>query len=95
MGGLISPLDGVHPEMLRIKELLNRFNTQTYTEVLIALNPTIEGDATTHYLTHICRSFSFSITKLAFGLPIGADLEYADALTLEKAVLGRQKISNE
>jgi recombination protein RecR len=92
LGGLISPLDGVQPESLRIPELLNRIKTSALSEIIFAINPTIEGEATVLYLSSLLRPFSIRITKLAYGLPIGADLEFADELTLQRALSARTVI---
>ena len=89
LGGLISPLDGVHPEMLRIPELVARLKKHSYKELILAINSTVEGDATVMYLQSILKSFEVSISKLAHGLPMGADIDYADELTLQKALEGR------
>ena len=89
LGGLISPLDGVHPEMLRIPELVARLKKGSYNEVILAINPTVEGDATVMYLQAILKSFNLNLSKLAHGLPMGADIDYADELTLQKALEGR------
>jgi len=89
LGGLISPLDGVTPESIRISELIYRLRSGDFKEVVLAVNPTIEGEATVLYLASILKSFSVRLTKLAYGLPIGGDLEYADELTLQRAVAAR------
>ena len=89
LGGVISPLDGIHPEALRIPELLYRLKNDAISEIILAINPTIEGDATVLYLTHILKEFNVSKSKLAYGLPAGADMDYADDLTLRKAFSGR------
>lgn len=93
LGGLISPLDGIHADMLRLSELATRLQSGSYSELILALNPTIDGDATSLYITHFLKNFSITISKIAFGLPVGSDLEYADELTLQKALEGRQKAS--
>lgn len=90
--GLISPLDGKGPEQLSIRELVNRIHDEQVEEVIMAINPTIEGDATVLYLTHLLKPLGPRITRIAFGLPVGADLEYADDVTLSKALEGRREI---
>jgi recombination protein RecR len=90
--GLISPLDGKGPEQLSIRELIHRVGNETVEEVILAINPTIEGDATVLYLNHLLKPIGTRITRIAFGLPIGADLEYADDVTLTRAMEGRREI---
>jgi len=92
LGGLLSPLDGFHPEMLRIPELLKRIETNHFSELILAINPSIEGDATILYLTSLLKNTNIKITRLAYGLPMGSDLEYADEITLQKALQGRIQI---
>jgi recombination protein RecR len=92
LGGLISPIDGVHPDMLRIQELLIRCRQGAFSEVIMAINATIEGDATMLYLMELLSSFDVKVSKLAYGLPVGADIDYADELTLQKALRGRLAI---
>lgn len=92
LGGLISPIDGIHPELLRIQELMDRIRAATVTELILAINPTVEGDATVLYLQHILKHFPIRITRLAYGLPMGADIDYADDLTLLKAFQGRTRV---
>jgi recombination protein RecR len=92
LGGLISPLDGIHPEVLRIGELKQRLNTGAFKEVIFAINPTVEGDATTLYLNRVLEGCDVVVTKLAHGLPMGGDIDYADELTLQKAFQGRVAI---
>lgn len=89
LGGLISPLDGVHPEMLRIKELLERVKLTQFSEVILAINPTVEGDVTMLYLKELLANFKLKVTKLAYGLPMGSEMEYADQITLQKSLQGR------
>jgi recombination protein RecR len=88
--GVISPSDGVGPDELKIKELLARFNDGTVTEVILATNPNTEGEATAMYLQSIISPLGIRVTRLARGLPYGADLEYADDVTLTRALEGRQ-----
>lgn len=92
LGGLISPIDGIHPEALRIQELIERLRGSAVTELILAINSTIEGEATVLYLSHLLAPFSLKITKLAHGLPMGSDIDYADEVTLQKSLLGRQPI---
>ncbi len=90
--GLISPLEGRGPDQLSIRELLNRVHSETIVEVIMAINPTIEGDATVLYLNGLLKPFGAKITRIAFGLPVGADLEYADDVTLTRALEGRREV---
>jgi recombination protein RecR len=92
LGGLISPLDGIGPEQLKIKELLQRLQAPGVDEVILAINPSVEGEATTLYLTRLIKPAGVKVTRIAFGLPIGGDLEYADELTLVKALEGRREV---
>ena len=90
--GLISPIDGVTPEKLRIKELLSRISTNEISEVIMATNPTVEGEATAMYISRLLKPMGIKVTRLAFGLPIGGILEYADEVTLFKALENRNEI---
>ncbi len=90
--GLISPLEGKGPDQLSIKELLHRVDGNQVKEVILAINPTIEGDATVLYLNHLLKPLGTKVTRIAFGLPVGADLEYADDVTLSKAMEGRREV---
>ena len=90
--GLISPLEGKGPEQLSIKELINRVPTDDVKEVILAINPTVEGDATVLYLSKLIKPLDVKVTRIAFGLPVGADLEYADDVTLSRALEGRREI---
>lgn len=90
--GLISPMDGVSPEQLRIKELLRRVSEGGVAEVIMATNPTVEGEATAMYLSRLLKPLGVKVTRLAFGLPVGAILEYADEVTLFKALENRNEI---
>lgn len=92
LGGLISPLDGVGPEDLRIRELVARSGTGEVTEVVVATNPTVEGDTTALYLKRLLEPTGVSVTRLATGIPVGGDLEYADRLTLARSFRGRTKL---
>ena len=91
LGGAISSVNGVGPENLRINELVERIKKDLVEEVIIATNPTTEGEVTAMYLAHILEKENVSVTRLAYGLPMGGHLEYADALTLSKAREGRKK----
>lgn len=93
LGGLISPLDGIGPEQLKVKELLGRIGLGGVDEVILALNPTVEGEATTLYLSRLLKPMGVRVTRIAFGLPIGGDLEYADELTLVKALENRREVA--
>lgn len=90
--GLISPLEGRGPEQLSIRELINRVPTENVREVILAINPTVEGDATVLYLSKLIKPLEVKVTRIAFGLPVGADLEYADDVTLSRALEGRREI---
>ena len=89
--GLISPMDGIGAEDVRIKELLNRLTDENVKEIILALSPSVEGEATSLYLTKLIKPFGIKVTRIAFGLPVGADLEYADEMTLMKALEGRKE----
>jgi len=90
--GTLSPLDGIGVEDIRIKELLTRVTDSDITEVILALSPSVEGEATSMYITKLLKPFNIKISRIAFGLPIGSDLEYADEITLAKAIEGRRII---
>jgi recombination protein RecR len=90
--GVISPSDGVSPEDLKTGELLSRLNTDSVTEVILATNPNLEGEATAMYLQRLITPLGVKITRLARGLPYGGDLEYADDVTLSRALEGRQEM---
>ena len=92
LGGNINPLENIKPENIKIKELVWRIKNQNVSEVILALNPDILGETTTLYLTKYLKQFPIKITRLARGLPMGADLEYADEVTLENAISSRQEI---
>jgi recombination protein RecR len=92
--GAISPMDGIGPEELKIEELLTRLRTNEATEVVLATNPNLEGEATAMYLTRLLRPLGVRITRLARGLPVGGDLEYADDVTLTRAMEGRQEVQD-
>ena len=90
--GVISPMDGIGPDDLKIKELLQRLKTSSVKEVILATNPNLEGEATAMYLQRLLSPFSIRLTRLARGLPVGGDLEYADEVTLTHALEGRQEM---
>lgn len=90
--GLISPMDGIGPEQLFIKELLARIQTGTVKEVIMATNPTVEGEATAMYLSRLLKPMGIVVSRLAYGVPVGSDLEYADEVTLYKALENRNEI---
>lgn len=90
LGGAISPIDGVGPEQLHIRELLTRLGDGAVTEVILATDPNLEGEATATYLTRMLEPLGLRVTRLASGLPVGGDLEYADEVTLGRAFVGRQ-----
>ncbi len=90
--GLISPLDGITPEDLRIKELIERLQDEDIKEIILALSPSVEGEATSMYLAKIIKPLGVKVSRIAFGLPVGADLEYADEVTLARALEGRREI---
>ena len=87
--GLISPIDGVGPEQLPIKELLLRLGDETVQEVVMATNPTVEGEATAMYLARLIKPMGVKVSRLAYGIPVGGNLEYADETTLYRALQGR------
>ena len=91
--GLISPMDGIGAEDIRIKELLSRLTNDEVKEVILALSPSVEGEATSLYLTKLIKPFNIKVSRIAFGLPVGADLEYADEITIAKAIEGRREIN--
>jgi recombination protein RecR len=90
--GLISPLEGIGPEDLKIKELITRLSDPGVEEVILALPPSIEGDTTSLYLSRLIKPLGIKLTRIAFGLPVGADLEYADSMTITRALQGRQSV---
>ena len=90
LGGLISPLAGISPEDLKLKELVKRVADGHVKEVIVATNPTIEGETTARYLSKLLKPFEVKVTRLAYGIPVGSDLEYADEVTLFRAIQGRQ-----
>ena len=90
--GLISPMEDKGPDQLSIRDFVNRIEKEDIKEVILAINPTIEGDTTVLYLNKLLKPFSIRTTRIAFGLPVGSDLEYADDSTLAKALEGRREI---
>ncbi len=90
--GVLSPMDGVGPGDIRIRELLTRLHDQEVTEVIIATNPDIEGEATAAYLARLIKPLNVRVTRIAHGVPVGSDLEYADEVTLSKAMEGRREL---
>ena len=90
--GLISPMNGITPEQLKIKELLARVEESEVAEVIVATNPTVEGEATAMYLSRLLKPLGIPVTRLAYGVPVGGDLEYADEITLFRALEGRREV---
>ena len=93
LGGAISPIDGVGPDDLRVTELMTRLADGAITEIILATNPNLEGEATATYLTRLISPLGIKVTRLASGLPVGGDLEYADEVTLGRAFEGRRQVS--
>ena len=91
LGGLISPMDGVGPELLHVQPLVERVDREDITEVILALTPSVEGDTTSLYLARLLRSFTL-VSRIAYGLPVGSELEYADEVTLARALEGRRRM---
>jgi recombination protein RecR len=92
LGGAISPIDGIGPDDLHVRELLARLGDGVVTEVILAMDPNLEGEATASYLSRMLKVFGLRVTRLASGLPVGGDLEYADEVTLGRAFEGRRLI---
>ena len=90
LGGAISPIEGIGPDQLRIRELMQRLGDDAINEVILATDPNLEGEATATYLTRLLKDFDLRVTRLASGLPVGGDLEYADEVTLGRAFAGRR-----
>lgn len=90
--GAISPLDGIEPENLKIDSLLKRLKTEKIKEIILATNPNIEGEVTASYLNRLIEPLNVKVTRIAYGVPIGGSLEFADEVTLTQALMGRQKI---
>jgi recombination protein RecR len=95
LGGAISPIEGIGPDQLRIRELIQRLADGSITEVILATDPNLEGEATATYLTRLLRPMGLRVTRLASGLPVGGDLEYADEVTLGRAFEGRRAVDDE
>ena len=91
IGGLISPMDGIGPEMLEISSLIKRVDKENIKEVILALTPSIEGDTTSLYIGRLLKPFT-KVTRIAYGLPVGSELEYADEVTLSRALEGRRDL---
>lgn len=90
--GTISPMNGIGPEDIKIKELLNRIGNEDVKEIIIATNPRVEGEATAIYLSKIIKPLGIKVTRIAHGIPVGGDLEYTDEITLSKALEGRREL---
>ena len=90
--GALSPLDGVGPDKLKIKELMARLADGKVQEVIMATNPTVEGEATSSYISRLLKPMGVKVSRLAYGVPVGGDLEYADEVTLTRALEGRNEI---
>jgi len=90
--GTISPMNGIGPEDIKIKELLNRIGNESIKEIIIATNPRVEGEATAIYLSKIIKPLGIKVTRIAHGIPVGGDLEYTDEITLSKALEGRREL---
>lgn len=94
LGGVIDPINGIGPDQLRIRELINRISDPNIKEIIIATNPNIEGEATATYLSRTIATMGVAVTRLASGLPVGGDLEYADEVTLGRALSGRLRVDS-
>ena len=92
LGGSISPIEGIGPDQLKVRELIARIESESVTEVIIATNPTVEGDTTALYLARLIKPLGVLVTRLASGLPVGGDLDYADEITLGRALSGRREM---
>ncbi len=90
--GALNPIEGVGPDQLRVKELLGRLDDEAITEIILCTNPNLEGEATAMYLARLLKPLGLSVTRIASGLPVGGDLEYADELTLGRALEGRREV---
>ena len=93
LDGLISPLNGINPEDIKINELVNRIKEEKIKEVILALNPSVEGETTSLYIKKMLEGLDVSITKIAAGIPVGADMEYLDPMTIARAMEGRKEVS--
>ncbi len=92
LGGTLSPMNGIGPEDIRIKELLSRLASAQFDEVILATNPDIEGEATATYISRLLKPLNIKVTRIAHGVPVGSDLEYTDEMTLLKALEGRREV---
>ena len=92
LGGTLSPMNGIGPDDIRIKELLQRLGTEDVQEVILATNPDIEGEATAAYLARLIKPMGVKVSRISYGVPVGSDLEYADEVTLAKAMEGRREL---
>jgi len=92
LGGALSPLDGTNPEDLRIRQLLERMRGESITEIILATNPTVAGEATALYLSKLLGPLGVKVTRIARGVPMGSDLEYSDLVTLARALEGRREV---
>ena len=90
--GVISPVNGITPDQIKLKELLARLEDGEVHEVIVATNPTVEGEATAMYISRLLKPFGIKVTRLAYGIPVGGDLEYADEVTLYRALEGRRDV---
>ena len=95
LGGLLSPMKGIGVDQIRVRELLERLKNDEVKEILIATGATVEGETTATYIARLLEPFGISVTRLAYGLPVGGDLEYADEITLHRALEGRRSFSGE
>jgi len=91
LGGVLSPMNKIGPDQLKIKELLHRIDDENINEIIIATNPTVEGETTAMYLMRLIKPLGVKVTRLAYGVPVGGDIEYADAVTLGRAIEGRRE----
>lgn len=90
--GAISPMNGIGPDEITVKELINRLSDDKIEEIIMATNPTVEGEATAMYISRLIKPMGIKVSRLAYGVPVGADLEYADEITLSRAIEGRQTL---
>lgn len=90
--GAISPLDGIGPDQLKMRELMTRLSSGEVKEIIVATNPTVEGEATASYISRLVKAMGVKVTRLAYGIPVGGDLEYADEVTLSRALEGRNEL---
>lgn len=90
--GAISPLDGIGPDQLKMRELMTRLSSGEVGEIIVATNPTVEGEATASYISRLVKGMGVKVTRLAYGIPVGGDLEYADEVTLSRALEGRNEL---